>query len=716
MQGRSPGLGCGAAAITFLAVYLSWRTIPLLRAAAALALGILAASATPQPPLTYLAIPVALAAAGLALPVRLAHRATVRGGATLLLLAVVGYVHMRASATRLSPPLPPHDFFLAELREAPRGKGEWLGADARLYRITRDGRDSTVETHVRLMFRRLAVEAPTDTPTRARRALLPGAILISDARLDTVSPPRNPHAFDYADFLRDRGVRQQAWLRGGDYHVVAPAPPPGSLASVRSYIAARIDGGLWSAREAGVAKALLLGDKSGIDETTRLAYTATGAVHVLAVSGLHTGVISFLLVWLLQRALGRRYLAAQFALLLLGLLAYVALTGYSPSVIRASVMFAIIFAGRLWRQDAQGLNNLGAAALVTLIYDPSLLLTLGFQLSYLAVAGIMLFYRPLRRHLMIPYWHFPRLSELAAVSVAATVGTAPLTIYYFHQFPVYFALSGLVAVPLVSLALPLLLATVALDGLVGLVGLPTTWLYYPVGGVLWACNAFLSWLSTLPYVLIEGLYPSPLVATLALLTVVLFGILVTNRRRGMYLACVVAVVATTVVHAVETLGRRGVDETIVYSLRGASIVDVRRTGYTLVADDGRVDPKRLDREVKPHRYALGFGAGQHGALAPVYTDSALVFYEVGETRWAELRDPTLALPPMSWSLDWVTLAEPKGVDPAELAVAFPNARLLLGRRPPPWEREDWAPYADRVHYLSEGAYVHRPNQDPPASD
>ena len=657
----------------------------------------------------------AAVSAGLLWPIGLAHRASVRGAATLSLLGLVGYAHLRTHDARHAPGvLPPADFFHAELLEAPSGQGDWVGADARVFALRRDGRDSTVHERVRLMFERPrdrhgtgdgGATASGRAPRSEPDLLLPGARLVADVPLDTVRPPRNPDAFDYAALLASRGVRYQAWLRPGRFAVVAPAASPTVLVEARTWISDRLERGIARRRELGVAKALLLGDRSAIDERTRLAYTATGAVHVLAVSGLHTGVVAFVLVWLLQRALRRRYLPLQFGLLLAGLLAYVALTGYSPSVIRASIMFAIIFAGRLWRRDAQGLNNLGAAALVTLVYDPSLLFALGFQLSYLAVAGIMLFYRPLRRHFLLPYGALPRVSELAAVAVAATVATAPLTVYHFHQFPVYFALSGVVAVPLVSLALPLLLATVALDGLLLALGVEVGGVYAPATWLIWCCNAFLEWLARLPYVLVEGLHPSPTVATLALVTVGLSGVLAANRRRSMYYATVVAVVVTTATQLADAIARRGRSETIVYSLRGGHVVDVRRGGYLYTATGGRPSPEALSREVLPHRYAMGSACGAGFGLAPVYADSAFAFYATGDTRWVVLRDPRRVWPPATWALDWVSIDEPRGVDPEALAAAFPDAKILLGRRPPPWERDAWAPLAHRVHLLREGAYV-----------
>ena len=598
------------------------------------------------------------------------------------------------------------EVFVARLVESPSGRGDWLGADAIRLASRPDGARPNRGTgfsggggeRVRLMFGR-----PTDGDADAVPSA--GAVIVSDAGLRRVGGPRNPHAFDYGALLAARGVYRQAWLRPGDYDVVREGPSPGALTKVRTWISERIDAGFDHPRDAGVAKALLIGDKSGIDEETRLTYTATGAVHVLAVSGLHTGIISAVVVFLLARVFGKRHPGLQFGLLTLALAGYAALTGFAPSVIRASMMFAVVFGGRFWQRDAQGLNSLGVAAALTLIYDPSLLLTLGFQLSYLAVAGIMLFYRDFRELLLTPYRRLDGGSELLAVSLAATIGTAPVTVYYFHQFPVYFALSGLVAVPLVGWAIMVLLPTLAIDAALGALGLTFDGLYEIAHAIVWCCNEALAWLARLPRVLVEGLYPSAALAVVLLLTTWSAGVtLLSRRRKALYLTAALAV-ASTGLAVYETVDQRRRSEAIVYSLGDASEVDVRRGVYTLTASDGRASEKTLAREVMPHRYASGYAPRRAGVIGAVYADSSVAFFEAGGLRWADIEKSPGSLPPRDWSIDWVRVADPGAVDPAELGAAFPHAQILLARRPPSWEAAAWAALADRLHYLSDGAFV-----------
>ncbi len=681
---------------------MNWRTVPVLRVAAALAGGICAAHFYPESP-THVGTALAtLALIVVLVPVGLFWRGRIKGTAALVLFASLGFVHTRWSGPRDAfAVLPEGHYFVAELLEAPTGKNDWLGADARIVEVHGDSGARATDVRARLMIHR---EAVATVLADSLGALGRGSVIIADAYLEPPRAPRNPHTFDYAAFLAARGITLQAWLRADDFTSVKPAAPLTNLERLRGWISRHIDRGFGSPREAGVAKALLIGDKSDIDESTRLAYTSTGAVHVLAVSGLHTGVIAFIVVWLLRRSFRKRLPVVQFGCLLLALWAYAALTGYSPSVIRSAVMFAVVFAGQMFRQDPNGLNNLGIAALFTLVYEPLLLFTLGFQLSYLAVAGIMVFYPHLRRVLATESAWVNKGTELVAVSIAATIGTLPVTIYYFHQFPVYFALSGIVAVPLVAYALPTLLATVALDGLLTLCGVGLTWIYWPAFALVWLCNEALTLMSVLPYALVEGLWPSGWTVVLMLLTIALLGITITRRRRVPAYATMALLCLTTLVAAADVLAKRQINEVVVYSLREGTAVDYFADGrLSSVVGDGTTD-QELAREIRPHRSASGVDERLATRATPLYRDSSLSFYQLGDVRWAEVHTRSPDLVASDLQLDWVYVEDPSRIDPDELTDAFPQTPILLGGRIPPWRREAWLLYEDQTYHLSDGAF------------
>ena len=198
-----------------------------------------------------------------------------------------------------------------------------------------------------------------------------------------------------------------------------------------------------------IALALLLGQKGSLDKEIMDAYSETGTMHILAVSGLHVGIIYALLL-LPVRGLKSTSKIRFFYLLLVVLLiwVYALLTGFSPSVVRAAAMFSLVTLGQMRKRKASIWNTLAFSALMILVIDPDVIFDIGFQLSYLAVAGIVGI-----QPLMVGWW-LPRNSileyfwQLATVSLAAQLVTFPLSILYFHQFPTYFLLANLLVVPL----------------------------------------------------------------------------------------------------------------------------------------------------------------------------------------------------------------------------------------------------------------------------
>jgi competence protein ComEC len=205
-----------------------------------------------------------------------------------------------------------------------------------------------------------------------------------------------------------------------------------------------------------LTEALLLGYKRGLDPETRLAFQLSGTAHILAVSGLHVGLVLTLALFLIRHLLPPGSDRQPYVTIpLMGLLFFYGfLTAASPSAIRAVIMGSIALLARMLYRPYAALNALGFAAFLQLLFKPNLLYNLGFQLSYAAVAGILAWYDPFR-HLLNKLEHLPYggsyLRDLLAVSLAAQLGTLGLSWAYFTQFPLYFLLANLLAIPLATL-------------------------------------------------------------------------------------------------------------------------------------------------------------------------------------------------------------------------------------------------------------------------
>ncbi len=219
----------------------------------------------------------------------------------------------------------------------------------------------------------------------------------------------------------------------------------------------------WQGREEEVAllRAVCLGDRQALTQEMRQAYGTAGGMHLLAVSGLHVGLIWWVLQSLTRWMVRKERTEVYRTLAVVGMLwFYASLTGFSASVCRSVTMFSFFSMGRMLGQRTQVLNAIFVSALILLIIKPSWLQEAGFQLSYAAMLGIVAFY-PIIRRLFKPKYRLIRwVWEAAAVSLAAQLLTAPLVIYYFHQLPLYSVVTSILAVPMLSLLIALFTCSV----------------------------------------------------------------------------------------------------------------------------------------------------------------------------------------------------------------------------------------------------------------
>ncbi|WP_170172697.1 ComEC/Rec2 family competence protein [Hymenobacter rigui] len=311
--------------------------------------------------------------------------------------------------------------------------------------------------------------------------------------------PLNPSEFDYRRYLQYHQVYHQQFIHPDQFLKVANDPP--SILRAIAMRAARVLDGVFrhyvhAKREYALASALVLGIKDDVDQETKQAYANTGTTHIMAVSGLQVGLLFGAVTWLLGLLPGRRGPLFRLFTALLGLAviwSYAFVTGLSASVLRAAVMFSFIIVARATSRQTSMYNLLAVAAFFLLCYDPYLLCDVGFQLSFLAVLSIVYLQpriagwlnpagyflkkqRPWQSSAVQKSWKWLGIGlkyvwQATALSLAAQVATFPLGLYYFHQFPLSFLFSNLVAVPISSGAVYVGLALLVLKGLVAVVGL-----------------------------------------------------------------------------------------------------------------------------------------------------------------------------------------------------------------------------------------------------
>lgn len=262
--------------------------------------------------------------------------------------------------------------------------------------------------------------------------------------LDPIKNKSNPGEFDSEFFWKHKGITYIGFADEQSYAKIGEGDIPFSnlFTELRNYFAAILDRHL-SGDELGVAKALILGDRSSLDAEITGKFGNTGAMHILAVSGLHVGILIQILTSFF--GLFKKWISKNRAILISLALVwiYALLTGFSASVVRSVVMFSLLVGSQLLERNYNNYNVLTFSAVIILIWNPHFLFDIGFQLSYLAMLGIFMFYQPLSKLLYFKNKILRLAYEGTMVGIAAQIMTVPLTIYYFHQFPNYFILTNL---------------------------------------------------------------------------------------------------------------------------------------------------------------------------------------------------------------------------------------------------------------------------------
>lgn len=254
----------------------------------------------------------------------------------------------------------------------------------------------------------------------------------------------NPGSFNAETYWMSKGISHLGFITDEDFSLL-DFQQVGFFKrftdATRTYIINVLDE--FSDDHTGILKALLLGEKGDLSTEIKDQFANAGAMHLLAVSGLHIGIIAFLLLFLFEQF--PRVLSSLTAhiLVVIILWIYAILTGLSPSVTRAVLMFSLLILSRLATGQYDPVNILFFSAFIVVSFDPLVIYDIGFQLSYLAVLGIFIFQHrfvaliPFRSKTLNWFW------QGTCIGISAQLATAPLSLYYFHQFPNYFVLSNL---------------------------------------------------------------------------------------------------------------------------------------------------------------------------------------------------------------------------------------------------------------------------------
>lgn len=333
-------------------------------------------------------------------------------------------------------------FFAGHISDLPAEKEKTIKVEVAIQAAKVNGRWKNTSGKVILYLQK----------SSAARFLQSGGGIVFSAQLKEVPPPLNPNEFDYKTYLSRKNIFYTAYVRENNWSstsAIAHFSLYGFAQKAKAYLLKTYKECGLQDNEFAMVAALVLGYDDEIDQPLLNAYSHTGTIHVLSVSGLHVGIIYLLLGYLLaflKRSRAQVWL--RVFLILFFMWFFVLLSGFSPPAVRAGLMFSLILIGKTLFENVETSNIVFVSAFLSLCYDPFWLADIGFQLSYAAVLGIIYLYPYFYNLFSFSWGVAEKVWALCAVGLAAQLATLPLTLYYFHQFPNLFLVSNLVLIPL----------------------------------------------------------------------------------------------------------------------------------------------------------------------------------------------------------------------------------------------------------------------------
>ena len=429
-----------------------------------------------------------------------------------------------------------------------------------------------------------------------------GSQLVIAKPLQEIKNAGNPGGFDYKRYSLFQGITHQVYLKENEFQIL-----PGTnkkfinqfINRSRSAVLNILRTNIKGEKELGLAEALLIGYKDDLDKTLVQSYSNTGVVHVIAISGLHLGLIYWLLAWLFKPLQKRKLKWLRPIFILTGLWLFSILAGAQPSVLRSAVMFTCIVLGDSFERKSSIFNTLALSALLLLCINPYWLWDVGFQLSYAAVLSIVIFMQPIYHWLYIKNKVLDFIWKLNAVTLAAQILTIPIGIYHFHQFPANFLLTNFLAVPLSSFILldEIFLCIFSfIPPVAAFIGNIITWL-------IWIMNSYIEQIEQLPFSLWDGLQISILQAIFLFGVAAGFGFWLMEKNKTGFKFGLVALLAFAALRTVSFIQANNRQQLIVYNVSQKQAIDLIDGRKYLFAGDPDVltDDFIRNFHIKPSR-------------------------------------------------------------------------------------------------------------------
>ncbi|OQP46994.1 hypothetical protein A4H97_05615 [Niastella yeongjuensis] len=536
-----------------------------------------------------------------------------------------------------------------------------------------------------------------------------GKQLLLYKALQPVKNTGNPGCFDYQRYCYFQGISHQVYLKQGEYVLLKIENENlfrKFLFSTRTKIVALLKKYIPGAKESGLAEAMLIGYKEDLDQRLVQSYSDTGVVHIIAISGLHLGLIYWLLT-LLCKPLAQRKggKLVQPILIIAGLWLFSCIAGGSPSVLRSAVMFTCLVIGAHLNRRTSIYNSLASSAFLLLCYNPFWLWDAGFQLSYAAVLSLAMFYKPIYNMVFVQNKLLDLLWKSICVTLAAQVLTVPVSVYLFHQFPNLFLIANLLAVPLSSL---IIIGEIILC-IAGVLPILATGVGYLLHYTIHWLNTFIEQVGRLPFAIMGNLKinGAQLVCLYIFISTMAWWLL-NNKRKGALLS-LMSLLGFIAFRVVDLWNTGQQKKLIVYNIPRHSAIDVMvGTKYFFKGDS------LLEQDDLLQKFHLQPCRLLHRVINPFNPGNILVeknFYRFGNTSFLLFNGPLdLSVFYPKTPVDIIILSNNPPIQITQLTGVFNCRQFVFDASNPAWKIAKWQQECAQLGLLAfsvadKGAFV-----------
>ncbi|MBC7757562.1 MAG: ComEC family competence protein [Phormidesmis sp. FL-bin-119] len=411
-----------------------------------------------------------------------------------------------------------------------------------------------------------------------------GDLLLIPATYDSIDPPYNPGEFDYKSYLGDRQIYYQTFLSNDQFYLLGRGhgnPLILFALEFRKKLVEKFYHYLPDKSAAAFASTLILGYRAELSRELVEAYSKTGTMHVLSVSGMHVGIVFLVLTAVLRfmdRTKKTRLIRAFLIISVIWF--YALLTGFSAPACRAAIMLSFIVLGKALNKHQNTYNLIAISAFFLLLFNPFYLVDTGFQLSYLAVTGIVYFHPKIYQAIYIKNKFLDYIWSYSALSLAAQLATFPFSIYYFHQFPVYFLISNLFVVFPVAFIMyaGILFMFIPFPAVLVYVGMILNWLINFTNNILY-------FIENLPFSSLDGIWVNSFECAVICLLILCISFRLTLVYKGLMIPIGVSIVILSLSYSLNWKKNYNQHQIVFYSLRKNIAIAYLSKGHSIIVSD-----------------------------------------------------------------------------------------------------------------------------------